>query len=91
MFVKSHQPLGLPVTMGFSVGQSFEVRRECPEQYRGGGTDVSDDGERSIGSGTAGLSELFDGESGWAAEVGRWAVAVWAVAVTAVAVATGSV
>ncbi len=91
MFVKSHQPLGLPVTMGFSVGQSFEVRRECPEQYRGGGTDVSDDGERSIGSRAAGLSELFDGESGWTAEVGRWAAPVWAVAVAAGSRAAGSV
>ena len=73
------------------MGNLFEVRRECPEQYRGGGTDVSDDGERSIGSRAAGLSELFDGESGWTAEVGRRTVAMWSASLAAVAVAAGSV
>lgn len=45
-------------------------------EISGGRTDVSHGSGRSIGSGSAGMSKLCDGESGWAASVGQWATKV---------------
>ena len=45
-------------------------------EISGGRTDASHGSGRSIGSGSAGVSKLCDGESGWAASVGQWATEV---------------